>query len=138
MTEDNIARFPDLGSEPTREIIRCAIEVHRELGPGLLESVYESCLALELKRAGMNVEQQVAIPVVYKGIAIEQIFRLDLRVNGKIVLEIKACEKILPIHEAQLITYLKLSRSPIGLLVNFNEKLLKNGIKRLVRAEFAS
>ena len=116
----------------TDRIIGCAITVHTCLGPGLLESVYEKCLAFELEQAGMKVERQKPLPVQYKQICFDEGFRLDLLVDGKIIVELKCVEKTLPIHEAQLYTYLKISKKKVGLLINFNVKLLKDGITRIV------
>ncbi len=116
----------------SRRMIGCAIEVHRELGPGLLESAYEQCLAHELTLQGIPYERQKPMPVTYKGIMIDYGYRLDLLVDGKIVVELKAVAAIEPIHEAQLLTYLKLAKLKTGLLINFNVPLLKDGIKRFV------
>ncbi len=116
----------------SKKIIGCAIEVHRELGPGLLESAYEQCLAHELTLQGIPYERQKPMPVSYKGILIDCGYRLDLLVDRKIVVELKAVAAIEPIHEAQLLTYLKLAKLNIGLLINFNVPLLKDGIKRFV------
>ena len=113
-------------------IISAAIDVHRELGPGLLESTYEACLAYELLQNNIKFEQQKPLPVKYKGIIIECGYRLDFLVEDKIILELKAVEDFNPIHKAQLLTYLKLTNLKVGLLINFNVKLLKNGITRLV------
>ena len=137
MNEENVAKFPDLGPELTGAIIGAAMEVHKQLGPGLLESVYESCLVYELGCLGMKVEKQKALPIVYKDLKIEQGLRIDLCVNEKAIVELKACEKILPVHKAQLITYMRLAKKPLGLLINFNERTLKNGIERLALTEFA-
>jgi len=126
------------GAETQREnlltglIIGCAIEVHRELGPGLQESAYEQCLCHELSLQGAAFERQVSLPVVYKGIKLDCGYLMDLVVEGEIVVELKTVEKILPIHEAQLLTYLKLYHRPVGLLVNFNVPVLRGGIKRIV------
>ncbi len=119
-------------SDLTELILGSAIEVHRTLGPGLLESVYESCLAFELQKAGCHVERQKKLPVAYKGLDINEGFRLDLLVNNSVVVELKYVERLLPIHEAQLYTYLKLSGKRTGLLINFLTKLLKDGIQRVV------
>ncbi len=116
----------------TGKIIQCGIEVHRALGPGLLESAYEECLAYELGQAGFEVKRQVALPVRYKEVEIDCGYRIDMVVNGQVVLELKAVEKLLPIHEAQLLTYLKLGGIKTGLLMNFNVPYLKDGIKRMV------
>ena len=121
--------FPDI--DITNRIIGCAIEVHKTLGPGLLESVYEKCLAFEIAKLGLGVDRQIPLPVIYKGLVFDEGFRLDLLVEEKIVIELKCVEKILPIHEAQIYTYLKLSGKKIGLLINFNTKLLKDGITRI-------
>ena len=133
---DNITTFPDLGPELTRKIIEAGIAVHKYFGPGLLESIYEECLALELADRGLSFKKQHVMPVTYNGHVLENAYRLDLWVEDKVVVEIKAADKILPIHEAQILTYMRLSRSPLGLLMNFNEKLLKDGIKRYALTEF--
>ena len=116
----------------TDKIIRAAIEVHKNLGPGLLESAYEECFLFELIDIGLIVKQQITIPIKYKDINIKTKYRLDLLVEDKVIVEIKSVEKLMPIHEAQLITYLKLSGYRVGLLINFNENLLRNGIKRRI------
>ena len=116
----------------TEKIINGAISVHRELGPGLLESAYEACLLYELASQNLKVERQKGLPLRYRGIQLDCGYRLDLLVEEAIILEIKAIEKLEPIHEAQLLSYLKLSKCPVGLLINFNVKVLKDGIRRLV------
>jgi len=113
-------------------VIGAAIEVHRVLGPGLLESVYEKCLSRELSYRGIAHQRQVRLPVIYKGEPLDQEFVMDIVVNEQIVLELKTVEGILPIHQAQLLTYLKLSGLKLGLLINFNVSLLTTGIKRMV------
>ena len=118
--------------EITGKIIEAAILVHNELGPGLLESVYEVCLFEVLKEMGFKVEKQKSLPITFRGKNIDMNFRLDLLVNDEIIVELKAVEIVLPIHEAQMFTYLKLSNKNVGLLINFNVKLLKTGIKRIV------
>lgn len=118
--------------ELTHRIIGAAIEVHRAIGPGLLESAYEECLCEELTLRQIQFERQRALPVVYKGMRLECGYRLDLLVANIVVVEVKAIENILPIHEAQLLTYLKLGGWKIGLLINFNVPMLKQGIRRLV------
>jgi GxxExxY protein len=115
----------------TQQVIGCAIEVHRNLGPGLLESTYEKCLAHELSLAGIPFATQVPMPVEYKGIVLDCGYRIDLFIDDYLVVELKAVENVLPIHQAQLITYMKLAEAPVGLLINFNVKLLKDGIRRL-------
>ena len=119
-------------NELTRQIIGAAIEVHRHLGPGLLESAYETCLAYELGQLGLSVEQQKGLPLIYKEIRLDQGYRIDLLVEEKVVVEIKVVDKITSIHEAQVLSYLKFSGCQIGLLLNFNVKLLKNGIRRFI------
>jgi GxxExxY protein len=116
----------------TEAVIGAAIEVHRVLGPGLLESVYEHCLCYELKLRGIENERQVPLPVVYKGTPIDAELYLDILVQKQLVLELKAVEALQPIHEAQLLTYLKLSHIHRGLLINLNVRLLNDGVKRLV------
>jgi GxxExxY protein len=123
-----------LGSlnETTSRIIKAAVEVHRTLGPGLLETVYTTCILYELRLANLKVEINKPVPVVYKGIPMDVAYRLDLRVDDKVVVEVKAVETILAVHEAQLMTYLKLTHSPVGLLLNFDVPLMKDGIRRLL------
>lgn len=116
----------------TENIIQAAIEVHRCLGPGLLESVYEACLCHELTQRGMIFERQKQLPVTYKGFKIDAGYRIDLVVDQRVVIELKCVEKILPIHEAQLLTYLRLANLKTGLILNFFTPLLKDGIKRMV------
>jgi len=114
----------------TEAIIGAAIDVHRELGPGLLESAYEVCLCHELHLRGLHFQRQVELPVGYKGLKLDCGYRLDIVVEEQVVLELKSIEQILPIHQAQLLTYLRLSGRKIGLLINFNVAVLKNGIVR--------
>ncbi len=116
----------------SNQIIGCAIEVHRHLGPGLLESVYEKALAFELASRGVKVAAQVPVPVSYKGNALDCGFRIDLLVEDTVVVELKSVEALAPVHQAQLLTYLRLSGRRIGLLLNFNVPLLKQGIERIV------
>lgn len=117
----------------SREIIGAAIEVHKALGPGLLESAYEECLCQELKMRNIPFERQVDLPIEYKGIKLSAGYRMDIVVENLLVLELKSVEKLLPIHQAQLITYLRLSNIWLRLLINFNVPILKQGIKRLVQ-----
>jgi GxxExxY protein len=119
-------------NQTTEKIIGAAIAVHRQLGPGLLESTYEACLAYELNERGLTVERQKDLPVVYKSVRLDCGYRIDLLVNGVIVVELKAVDEMLPIHEAQLLSYLKLSGCKVGLLINFNVMLLKNGVNRII------
>ena len=113
----------------TERVIGCAIEVHRHLGPGLLEGVYEDCLCHELAQTGMGYQRQVHLPVVYKGVQLETAYRLDILVEDRLVIEIKAIDRILTIHEAQLLTYLRMSGRRTGLILNFNHAVLKDGIR---------
>jgi len=117
-------------NEITRIIIGCAIEVHRTLGPGLLESAYEECLIFELVSKGLKIEKQQPVPVVYKEIKLDYGYRIDVLVENSIIIELKATDSINPVHEAQLLTYMKFAKKPIGLLINFNVTVLKNGIRR--------
>ena len=114
----------------TEKIIGCAIEVHRELGPGLLESAYEECLAYELRQAGLNVERQVSVPVIYRDVKLDYGYRIDILVEKAVVIELKTVDVINPVHEAQILTYMKFSNKATGLLINFNVMRLKEGIKR--------
>ncbi|MES2763089.1 MAG: GxxExxY protein [Bacteroidota bacterium] len=116
----------------TEKIIKCCIDVHKELGPGLMESVYETCLISALEEDGFDVKRQVILPIYFKGKQLGKNFIIDLLVEDEIVLELKSIESILPIHEAQLVTYLKLSNKKLGLLINFNVVLLKDGIRRRI------
>lgn len=116
----------------TGGILEAAIEVHRELGPGLLESAYEECLCRELAARGTVFERQKEIPVVYKGEIVQSTYRTDLLIDGRIVVELKSVEPILKVHEAQVLTYMRMGRFPVGLLINFNVPVLKDGIRRFV------
>ena len=116
----------------TEQILKCAFKVHTELGPGLLESAYEECLFYELQQAGLKVEKQKALPLVYHDVKLDAGYRIDLLVDKRVVIEIKAVDNINDIHISQVLTYLKLSNCKIGLLINFNVVSLKNGIKRLI------
>jgi GxxExxY protein len=120
--------FDDLSNR----VLGCAIEVHRELGPGLLESTYEQCLAYELIQAGIPFKIQHPIPVGYKKIKLDCGYRVDLFVDDRLIVELKSVEQLMKIHEAQVLTYMKLANVRIGLLINFNVQMLKKGIKRLV------
>jgi GxxExxY protein len=116
----------------TEKIIGFAIEVHRQLGPGLLESAYEECLCWEFRESGLDYRRQVPLPVVYKSIRLDCGYRIDVVVEQQVVLELKTVERLVAVHEAQLLTYLKLSGMRIGLLLNFNSPVLKAGIRRMV------
>jgi GxxExxY protein len=122
MNEDTIAS----------EIVDAALKIHRHLGPGLLESVYETILAYELTKKGLGVERQKAVPIFYEGIEFPDPFRIDLLIEGKVLVELKSVEKLLPVHYRQAVTYLRLAHLPAGLLINFNVPLLKQGLHRLV------
>ena len=115
----------------TGRVIALAIDVHRELGPGLLESAYEKCLCYELKRSGISHARQVPLPVHYKEVRLECGYRMDIVVEGELVVEVKAVERLLPIHDAQMLTYLRLSGIRLGLLMNFNNVVLREGLRRL-------
>ena len=121
----------------TQAIIGAAIEVHQTLGPGLLESPYEACLAFELGEMGYKVDQQKPLPLVYKTVTLDCGYRLDLLVDDKVIVEVKAIEQLMPIHQAQVLSYLKLSGCKVGLLINFNVKLLKNGIQRIINGNLS-
>ena len=127
MTGDQTERDP-----LTEKVIGLAIEVHRVLGPGLLESAYEECFCFELKSHEVSFQRQVKLPVVYKDIKLDCGYRIDVVVDERLVVELKTVDRLLPIHDAQLLTYLKLSKIRIGLLLNFNTAVLKDGIRRLV------
>lgn len=116
----------------TQDVIGSAIEVHRHLGPGLLESAYEECLCYELRQRNLSFQRQVPLYLAYKAVRLECAYRLDLVVEGSLIIELKTVERLLPIHDAQMLTYLKLSNIRTGLLLNFNTAVLKNGIRRLV------
>jgi len=117
----------------TNDIIGCALDVHKALGPGLLESAYESCLEFELLNKGYKVERQKPIPIVYKELKLDHGYRIDLLVDDQVIIEIKSIDTFNPVHEAQILTYMKFAEKKIGLLINFNVKLLKEGLKRHVR-----
>ena len=121
-------------NELTYKVIGLAIEVHKELGPGLLESAYQECLFYELKNAGLTVEKEKALPVIYKDIKLDHGYRIDLLIENKLVIEIKTVENFTDVHFAQILTYLKLGNYPIDLLMNFHSKILKNNIKRFINS----
>jgi len=116
----------------THRIIGAAIEVHRRLGPGLLESAYETCVAYELRQIGLRVEQQKPLPLIYKEVKLDCGYRLDLVVEDSVIVEVKAIDKLAPIHDAQLLSYLRLTQKKVGLLINFHVRVLKSGVKRIV------
>jgi GxxExxY protein len=113
-------------------VLDASFQVHKEMGPGLLESIYELCLMKELQLRGLNVQNQVSIPLIYKGFEISKDFRIDILVENEIIIELKAVEFLLPVHKAQIISYLKLSNKKLGFLINFNTDLIKNGFNRYV------
>ena len=120
-------------NELSSKIIKAAIDVHKELGPGLLESVYQKCMAIELKRMEIQAQSEIPLPVTYRGQKIDdEGFRIDLLVEETIIVELKSVERIKRVHQKQILTYLKLANKPLGLLINFNEVLLKNGIRRVI------
>jgi GxxExxY protein len=121
----------DRGGEITGKVVRAAIEVHKQVGPGLLEAMYEECLCRELTLVGTAFERQVPLDLEYKGLAIGAAYRMDLVVEGSVVVEVKSVETLLPVHRAQLLTYLRLSRCPLGLLLNFNVAVLPKGVIRM-------
>ena len=127
-----MALYPLALNSITSAIIAAGIEVHRRLGPGLLESAYQACLVFELRQRGLQVEVEKALPLVYKGVRLDCGYRLDLVVNGKVIVDVKSVEELAPIHDAQLITYLRLANCPVGLLLNFNVPVMRQGIRRKV------
>ncbi len=126
-----VADIPSHLDNLAKAVVNAAFRVHRNLGPGLLESVYERCLCYELQQANIRYERQLSLPIVYGELRIEGGLVIDLLVAGELIVELKAVEKILEVHKAQLLTYLKLNRSRLGLLINFNVPLIKDGIKRI-------
>ena len=131
IVEDGIKEYKSL-NDITYGIIGCAFRVHKALGPGLLESSYEACLFYELTKSGFIVERQRVLPLIYDEIKLDAGYRLDLLVNDSVIIEIKSVEELAPIHKAQILTYLKLSKIKLGLLINFNTVDLKEGIQRLI------
>lgn len=117
-------------NEITGEIVDCCFRIHKSLGPGLLERVYEDCLCYELQQRNILFERQKSLSITYERLTIDDAFRLDLLVNGDVIVELKSIENLLPIHEAQILTYMKLTNMRLGLLINFNVPLIKNGIRR--------
>jgi len=119
-------------NEISKIVVDCAFKIHNELGPGLLESVYEEVLSYELIKRNLNIERQKGIPVIYDNLKMELGFRADIIIENKVIIELKSVDAIAPVHSKQLLTYLKLTGCKLGLLINFNEALIKNGIKRIV------
>ena len=132
MPDWKCVRIPPEVERLATAVVNAAFAVHQELGPGLLESAYEACLSHELRLRGVNHQLQLAVPLNYKGIRIDAGYRADVIVEEKLLLELKAVDKLLPIHTAQVVTYLRLKRFPLGLLINFNEVLIKIGIHRVL------
>jgi len=116
----------------TKEVIGAAIEVHKHLGPGLLESAYEECLSYELTQRGLKIERQKPVPIIFKEVKLDCGYRIDILVNDSVIIKLKSVDALIPVHEAQILTYLKFANKQVGLLINFNVKLLKEGIKRYV------
>lgn len=131
LTKEELAELNELNTL-TNKIIGAAIEVHKELGPGLLESVYEECLAHELRTIGLCVETQVELPIKYKGVTLDKRYRIDVLVEKKLIIELKSVEELKKVNEIQLVTYLKMSGVKMGLLINFNVPKLVDGIKRKI------
>jgi len=129
-TEKNVSLSHD--SSMSERVIKMAMDVHRQLGPGLLETIYEQCLCCELEQGGIAYARQVPLPVTYKTLRLDCAYRMDIVVDNSLVVEVKAVERILPIHEAQMLTYLRLSGHKVGLLMNFNNVVLKDGLRRFV------
>jgi len=130
--QENSSTGTMTANEVSHGIITAAMKVHSVLGPGLLESAYQACLAYELRKAGFKVQTEVILPVIYDEITLDLGYRIDLIVNDLVIVELKSVEKITPVHQAQLLSYLKLSRKNLGLIINFNVLRLKDGIKRMV------
>jgi GxxExxY protein len=126
------APIPVRAENAARASVDAALQVHRALGPGLLESAYEHCLAFEIARRGLAVQRQLALPIVYEGERLDAGYRLDLVIEGTVIIEVKSIDALAPIHEAQILTYLKLSGLRVGLLMNFNVALFRQGLKRFV------
>jgi GxxExxY protein len=131
-TPVRIEKSRDELNEISGKIIEFAINVHKELGPGMLERAYEVCLIHELARVGLSVESQVELPIHYQGLRLDAGYRIDLLVENAVIVELKALERILPVHEAQLLSYLRMSDLRLGLLINFNVRLLRDGVRRVV------
>jgi GxxExxY protein len=125
-----------MNTEISKDVIGCAIDIHKALGPGLLESTYLTCLAYELRQKGYAIDEQLGLPLIYKGVELNIGYRLDLLVEKKVIVEIKSVETLNDVHTAQVLTYLKLSGATLGLLINFNVSVLKDGIKRLVSKDY--
>ena len=132
MTNEELTEISEELQTLSYTVIGLAIEVHRQLGPGLLESAYQECLFYEIKKSGLKVEKEITLPIIYKEIRLDQGYRIDLLIENKLVVELKTVENYTPVHFAQILTYLKLGNYPLGLLINYNSKILKNNIKRFI------
>jgi GxxExxY protein len=132
MTNEELTEISEELQVLSYRVIGLAIEVHRQLGPGLLESAYQQCLFYEIKKAGLKVEKEITLPIIYKEIKLDQGYRIDLLIEDKLVIELKTVENYTSVHFAQILTYLKLGNYPLGLLINYNSKILKNNIKRFI------
>ena len=132
MTNEELTGISEELQTISYTVIGLAIEVHRQLGPGLLESAYQECLFYEIKKAGLKVEKEITLPIIYKEIRLDHGYRIDLLVEDKLVVELKTVENYTSVHFAQILTYLKLGNYPLGLLINYNSKILKNNIKRFI------
>lgn len=130
--EDDTLELSEELNALSYKVIGLAIEVHRQLGPGLLVSAYQACLIYELQKAGLKVEKEIPLPIKYKEISLDQGYRIDLLIEDKLVIELKTVEDFTSVHFAQILTYLKLGKYPLGLLMNYNSKILKNNIKRFI------
>jgi GxxExxY protein len=131
---DELSKISEDLDSLSYKIIGLAIEVHKQLGPGLLESAYQQCLYYEIKKAGLKVEKEITLPIVYKEIKLDQGYRIDLLIEDKLVIELKTVESFTSVHFAQILTYLKLGNYPLGLLINYNSKILRNNIKRFINS----
>ncbi len=129
---DEFSKISEELNKISYTIIGLAIEVHKHLGPGLLESAYQECLYFEIKNEGLIVEKEKSLPIIYKGLKLEQGYRIDLLIENKLVIELKTVENFTQVHYAQILTYLKLGKYPLGLLLNYNSKILRNNIKRFI------
>ena len=134
MMNEELSKIPTDLESLSYKIIGLAIEVHRQLGPGLLESAYQQCLYYEIKKAGLKVEKEITLPIIYKDITLDQGYRIDLLIEDKLVIELKTVENFTTVHFAQILTYLKLGNYPLGLLINYNSKILRNNIKRFINS----
>lgn len=133
MDNDNLELSEELNAL-SYKVIGLAIEVHRQLGPGLLESAYQQCLYYEIRKAGLKVEKEITLPIIYKEIKLDQGYRIDLLIEDKLVVELKTVENFTSVHFAQILTYLKLGNYPLGLIINYNSKILRNNIKRFINS----